>query len=56
MSHWLKPSLAGCVGKARFETAALAKAVARRRSRNGLKGEPYKCRCCGAWHIGTRKR
>lgn len=50
-----------CIGKVQFTSAALAHAVARRRSerKEGDRGgermgqEPYRCAACGAWHIGT---
>lgn len=45
--------LAACAGKVAFESASLAKKVARRRRKQGgLNGEAYKCKFCGDWHIG----
>jgi hypothetical protein len=44
--------LAQCTGKVRFESQRLAKEVADRRSRRGVRGQPYKCRHCGGYHIG----
>lgn len=50
-----------CIGKVKFASAALAHAVARRRSgrKEGDYGgersgqEPYRCVTCGHWHVGT---
>lgn len=45
--------LAACAGKVAFESAALAKQVARRRRKQGgREGEAYKCSFCRRWHIG----
>jgi hypothetical protein len=43
--------LASCEGKFPFRSWTLAaKAASRRR---GVM--PYRCPCCGAWHVGGRK-
>lgn len=44
-----------CEGKNSFLTFGLADAVARR-SNNvhaGFKLQPYRCRECGSWHVGS---
>lgn len=38
-----------CMGKARFDSAILAHTAANRRGQR----EHYKCRVCGAFHVGT---
>lgn len=55
----MRDDYTGCVGKRSFETAALARAVnkRRRKARTERRGqEAYKCRHCGMWHIGTRRQ
>lgn len=50
-----------CAGKVRFESAALARKVARQRGRGGKgrkgnkPGVAYRCAHCGGWHIGRAK-
>lgn len=44
------PRAARCTGKVAFCSPQAAWHVSLRRSR--MKGEPYRCNCCGHWHIG----
>ena len=45
----------GCMGKAAFESHALATQVSRRRKSNDRpkKRVAYKCPACRKWHVGT---
>lgn len=43
-----------CHGKARHVSFAAARRTLRRRSR-ARELEPYHCRHCGGWHIGSRQ-
>lgn len=48
--------LCGCQGKVRFESFDLAKQAAQnrgRRKRSRKRREPYHCRYCDGFHIGT---
>lgn len=47
-------ALAGCVGKARFESYAAADRIQKRRGRDRKyrKSEVYRCRVCRGWHLG----
>jgi hypothetical protein len=46
--------VAGCSGKAGFETFPLAqKILGKPRGKTLGKASPYKCRFCRMWHIGT---
>lgn len=45
-----------CRGKARFESAVLAHAVVDRYPHAREKRQPYHCKICGSYHIGTIKR
>lgn len=45
-----------CTGKRPFESYQLARDVARSRNRaNDHNRQPYKCRFCRMWHLGTDK-
>ena len=47
---------AACDGKIGYETRSEAVAVARRMARQGSKGaKVYRCRACGAWHVGSKR-
>lgn len=50
--------LAQCAGKEKYETPALAHAVARRRNRRSrdTRVNPYRCQYCGHYHMGTGRR
>lgn len=60
MSHAINPDrmprafVSGCLGKARFDTPALAHRVQKRRGRHDKNGTVYRCKHCGGWHIGRR--
>lgn len=45
----------GCAGKERFTTFALAERVAHLSAtrHSGLKIQAYRCRDCGAYHVGS---
>ncbi|TMC47824.1 MAG: hypothetical protein E6J14_14360 [Chloroflexi bacterium] len=46
--------LPGCIGKQRFTSPGLAHQVAQRMIRRRHIGiRSYRCRFCGAWHLGT---
>lgn len=45
-------ALPACYGKQAFETEALARAIAKRKTR-GYSLEHYRCKECGKWHIGN---
>jgi len=45
--------MAGCTGKHRFVSPALARRVLYRNSDPG-KRETYRCDFCGGWHIGGK--
>lgn len=49
-------SISACWGKIAFDSARMAKTVAKRRSRSGKKGEAYRCPHCRYWHIGRKQR
>ena len=47
--------LASCVGKSWFANWSLARHVVERRRKHGkgrTESNVYRCRACGAWHIG----
>lgn len=51
------PDEVGCAGKVAFDTFDLANKVNRiRNARRDLARQPYRCRCCHKWHLGTAKR
>lgn len=49
-----------CVGKQRFDSAAVAHEVSSRRSNRRRQhherkiGDVYRCNACGSWHIGRK--
>lgn len=48
---------ASCVGKERHESFhAAARVVKRQNSRREKEymGRPYRCSCCGGWHLGVQ--
>ena len=45
---------AGCIGKHKFNTSAIAKQVARRDApHRSAVLHVYRCRECGSWHIAS---
>ena len=44
--------VSACDGKKSFDTATLAKAVAKRMRQNGKPVQHYRCPVCRRWHIG----
>lgn len=42
-----------CTGKEPFESAAVARQVARRMSQRGKHVTSYRCDVCGLWHCGN---
>lgn len=43
--------LSGCTGKARFPTPAMARMAAKKKPGR----VHYRCKFCGAWHMGTKR-
>lgn len=43
---------AQCAGKSSFPSRAIAKEIARKARRKGVKVNEYRCDHCGRWHIG----
>ena len=48
--------IAGCEGKVKFESWALAREVTKRRGRHQKIREVYKCPYCHKFHVGSLKR
>ena len=57
-----RPPAVSCAGKVRFDSAALAHAIAKRRGKARKvnhddarrRREAYRCKHCGGWHLGGR--
>lgn len=50
------PDEVGCAGKVAFDSFELASKVNKARNcRRDLNRQPYRCRCCHKWHLGTKR-